>query len=136
MTNQILTPSHNNKTRHLSYNRLSQASYFINLEPQIARMTFSARLRMYGVKINFKKKYGKNTLCPFCQKCDETFEHIFQCSKGLIFPEELQDTQLVNVADGTYGTKLLHKIGRYLILIYGAKPTPPPPKKKFFLDNI
>ena len=69
----------NNKTRHLSYDRLSQASYLIDLEPHIARMIFRARLRMYDIEVNFKKKYCKNTLCPFCQKCDETFEHIFQC---------------------------------------------------------
>ena len=83
----------NNKTRYLSYNRLSQASYLISLEPHITRMIFRARLRMYDIEANFKKTYGENTLCPFCQKCDETFEHIFQCPKGLICPEELQETK-------------------------------------------
>ena len=49
-----------------------------------------------------------------CQKCDETFKHIFQCPEGLICPKELQDTQLVKVTDGIFGTKSLHKIGKYL----------------------
>ena len=41
------------------------------------------------------------------KKCDETFE--------LICPKQLQYTQLVNVADGTCGTKSVHKIDRYSI---------------------
>ena len=45
----------------------------------------------------------------------QTFEHIFQCPEGFICPKLSQNTQLVNVADGTYGTKSLHKNGRYLI---------------------
>ena len=66
------------------------------------RIISRARLKMYDIKVNFEKKHGEDTLCPFCQKCDETFEHIFQCPERLICPEELQDIWLVNVADGTY----------------------------------
>ena len=39
----------------VSYDRFSQASYLINLEPHIAKMIFRARLRMY---VNFNKKYS------------------------------------------------------------------------------
>ena len=67
---------------------------------------------MYDIKVNFKKKYVETTLCPFSKKCDETFEHTLQSPEGLICPKELQNTKLVNVADGS---KSLHKIGRYLI---------------------
>ena len=35
--------------------------------------------------------------------------------EGLICTKELQNIKLVNVADGTYGTKSSHKVGRYLI---------------------
>ena len=66
-------------------------------------MILRMRLRRYDFKIHSEKKYGENTLCPFWQKCDEMFEHIFHCPDGLTY------------AYGTYGTKSLHKIGRYLI---------------------
>ena len=67
---------------------------------------------MYGIKVNFEKKHGENTMFI----CVETFEHILQYSEELICPKEITRlTQMVNVADGTYGTKSLHKIGRYLI---------------------
>ena len=67
------------------------------------------------------------------KKCDETFEHIFQCPEELICPKELHDTQLVNVADGTYWTKSLHKIGTYLRLLAALDYKP---QQMGFIKNI
>ena len=82
-----------------------------------------------------KKIWREHTMSIF-QKSDETFEHIFQCPEGIICPEDLQNIQLINVADGTHGTKSSHKIGRYLMNPPMAKgvdaPPPPPPPNRFF----
>ena len=62
----------NSKTKHLKYEKFVQASYLTCLSPQIARMIFRARLKMYDIKVNFKRMYRENTLCPFCRYCEET----------------------------------------------------------------
>ena len=45
---------------------------------------------MIDLKVNFKKKYGMDLRCPFCNDWDETLEHIFECDSGLNFPKILQ----------------------------------------------
>ena len=72
----------NRKTCHLSYDRLKAQDYLFSLEPKCARIIFRTRCRMIDWKVNFKKKYGMDLRCPFCNDWDETLEHIFVCDSG------------------------------------------------------
>ena len=55
----------------------SRAQYIEKLQPNLARVIFKARTRMFDIKINFKKKYRLSICCPFCKRKDETFGHLF-----------------------------------------------------------
>ena len=79
----------NRKTYHLSYDRLKAQDYLFSLEPKCARIIFRTRCRMTDLKVNFKKKYGMDLRCPFCNDWDETLEHIFVGDSGLNFPKIL-----------------------------------------------
>ena len=79
----------NRKTCHLSYDRLKAQDYLFSLKPKCARIIFGTRGRMIDLKVNFKKKYGMDLRCPFCNYWDETLEHIFGCDSGLNFPKML-----------------------------------------------
>ena len=69
----------NKKTKNLCFDKYLQSEYLTALPPLLARLVFKARLRMYGVKDNFKIKYGFDLNCPFCRKEAETLQHILQC---------------------------------------------------------
>ena len=82
----------NRKTVYLRYKKFKPVDYFTKLEPpppppQIAKVLIKARLRMFKVKTNFKKKYNYKISCQFCINETETFDHIFQC------PDRVLDAQ-------------------------------------------
>ena len=60
----------NRKTALLRYNKFKSVDYLTKLDPPIARVLIKARLRMFEVKVNFKKKYNYKLNCPLCT--DET----------------------------------------------------------------
>ena len=74
----------NSKTNHLNYKKFCQQLYITECDPQIARVIFKARTRMFDVKANFKTKYQGILYCPFCKIDEESLEHIFACPDGLI----------------------------------------------------
>ena len=63
----IVHCKNNDEARHLSSNRLRQASYLINLEPNVARVIFRGRLRMYDIKVNSKKKMARTHSLHFAK---------------------------------------------------------------------
>ena len=75
--------ANNRKTSHLKYESFVRASYLTKLDPNIARVIFKARTRMFDIKVNYKRKYKFNLDCSFCKYYDETFDHIFKCNSGL-----------------------------------------------------
>ena len=46
----------NKKTMHLAYHSIKRAE---KLEPNLVRIVFKARVRMFGIKVNYKSKYYK-----------------------------------------------------------------------------
>ena len=72
----------NRKTALLRYNKFKSVDYLTKLDPEIATVLIKARLRMFEVKVNFKKKYNYKLNCPFCTDETETFDHISQCPDG------------------------------------------------------
>ena len=85
--------ANNRKTSHPKYK--SRASYLKKLDPNIARVIFKARTRMFDIKVNYKRKYELNLDCPFCKYHDETFDHIFKSNSGLFRSRCLYATELV-----------------------------------------
>ena len=69
---------------------------------------------MYDIKTNFTEKYEGNTLCPFCRRDAESFEHIFKCQDGLICHLNRHDITLESFVDFT-DTRFLKRVGKYLI---------------------
>ena len=86
----------NRKTCHLHYESFSRADYIEKLQPNLARIIFKARTRMFHIKVNFKKKYHFNIWCPFCKREDETFDHLFACNSGVFCPTSIQSTHLTS----------------------------------------
>ena len=72
----------NRKTCHLSYDRLKARDYLLSLETKCARIIFRTGCRMIDLKVNFKKKYGMDLRCTFCNDWDETLEHILYVIPG------------------------------------------------------
>ena len=70
------------KTSHLKYESFVRASYLKKLDPNIAKVIFKARTRMFDIQVNYKRKYKFTLDCPF-PKYYETFDHIFKCNSGL-----------------------------------------------------
>ena len=65
--NCLLERCHSNrKTALLRYNKFKSVDYLTIHDPPIARVLIKARLGMFEVKINFKKKYNYKLNCPFC----------------------------------------------------------------------
>ena len=44
----------NMKTMHFAYHSIKRAEYLENLEPNLARIVFKARVRMFDIKVNYK----------------------------------------------------------------------------------
>ena len=63
--------STNKKTCLLSYSKLMRAPYFSNFKPEVARTVFRARVGVYDIKDNFKRKYDGDLNCPFCRQLHE-----------------------------------------------------------------
>ena len=55
----------NKKTYFLSYDKLIKSPFLTSLKPEIAHMVFRARVGIYDIKENFKKKYDGKLSCPF-----------------------------------------------------------------------
>ena len=106
--------SANKKTCLLSYDKLIKAPYLTSLKPEIARMVFSARVGIYDIKENFKKKYDGKLSCPFCRQSPEEFEQIFKCNGGILCKKSLKGTALyefVTMVD----MRKTKEIGKFLV---------------------
>ena len=79
------------------YGRLQNSPYISLLGPEVVRVLFKAKLRMFDLKTNFKRKYTFYG-CPFCTAEPETFEYLFKCTSGLHCPQSLMDVTLQNLA--------------------------------------
>ena len=107
--------ANNRKIFHLKYESFVRASYLKKLDPNVARVIFEARTRMFDIKVNYKRKYKFNLDCPFC-KCkyyDETFDRIFKCNSGLFHARYLYATELVGFCSESSIPKV-RKIGVFL----------------------
>ena len=65
-------------------------------------MVFRARVGVYNIKENFKRKYDGDLNCPFCRQLHENFEHIFQCSSRIFCGKSPTGTipfELANMKD-------------------------------------
>ena len=102
------------KTALLRYNKFKSVDYLTKLDPPIARVLIKARLRMFEVKINFKKKYNYKLNCPFCIDETETFDHIFQCPDGVLCPQPLRSMTLVKLSREE-DNDILNITGRFLV---------------------
>ena len=69
-----------------------------SLDPRTARGVFKARLNMHEIKSNFKDIYESDLSCPFCKIEDETFEHIFSCSSGVLCKNSLKENNLLKLS--------------------------------------
>ena len=105
--------ANNRKTSHLKYESFVRASYLKKLDPNIARVIFKARTRMFDIKVYYKRKYIFNLDCPFCKYYDETFDHIFKCNSGLFHTRCLHATELVGFCSESSILKV-RKIGVFL----------------------
>ena len=86
--------STNKKTCLLSYSKLMRTPYLSHFKPEVVRMIFRARVGVYNIKDNFKRKYDGDLNCPFCGQLHENFEHIFQCNFGMFCRRSLRGTTL------------------------------------------
>ena len=57
--------STNKKTCILSYSKLIRAPYLSKIKPEVSRMVFRARVGVYDIRDNFKRKYDGDLNCPF-----------------------------------------------------------------------
>ena len=57
-------------------------------------MVFKARVGVYDIKENLKRKYDGDLNCPFCRQHHENFKHIFQCNSGIFCRRSLRGTTL------------------------------------------
>ena len=104
----------NKKTKHLWYSKLGIQPYITSLDHTTARTVFKARLNMYEIKANFKKMYDSDISCPFCKTEDETFEHIFLCSSGVLCKNSLKENNLLKLSHFSC-LKYLKNTGEFLL---------------------
>ena len=102
--------ANNRNTSHLKYESFVRASYLKKLDPNIARVIFIDRTRMFDIKVNYKRKYHD---CPFCKYYDETFDHISKCNSDLFHTRCLYATELVGFCSESSIPKV-RKIGVFL----------------------
>ena len=105
--------STNAKTRHLAYARLQKSPCINLLGPQVVRVLFRAKLQMFDLKTNFKRKYTSYS-CPFCRAEPETFDQLFKCTDGIHCPQSLKHVTLQNLAN-TNDIDRLKQIGCFLL---------------------
>ena len=106
--------ANNRKTSHLKYESFVRTSYLKKLDPNIARVIFKARTRMFDMKANYKRKYKFNLDCPFCKYYNETFDHILKCNTGLFRTRCLYATELVGFCSKSSISKV-RKIGVFFL---------------------
>ena len=80
----------NRKTAVLRYNKFKSVDYLTKLGPPVAKVSVKARLRMFEVKIHFKRKYNYKLNYPFCIDGAQTFDHIFQYPNGVLCPHPIR----------------------------------------------
>ena len=95
----VETCSTSRKTSHLTYSGLKTSKYMHELDPHHARVIFHAKVRILDLKINFKKKYAQDLLCPFCRHDQKTFYHIFSCNLGLWCNNSLKGMSLTSLSN-------------------------------------
>ena len=81
---------------------------------EIARMVFRARVGVYDIKENFKKRYDGELSCPLCRQFPEQFEHIFQCNSGILCKKPLGWTTLYDFIS-TKDIQKTKKTGKFLV---------------------
>ena len=69
------------KLENLKQKFFERQPYVTKLSPKIARLVFNIRTSMTDVKTNFKSKYVDDMTCRACGLEEETFDHLFRCSK-------------------------------------------------------
>ena len=104
----------NKKTMHLTYHSVKRAEYLEKLEPNLARIVFKARVRMFDIKVNYKNKYSTDLSCPFCKMETETFDHLFECISGLYCPSNLRSIQFSNFCNEA-SVKNVRRIAKFLL---------------------
>ena len=70
------------KVREWLYVDLKGMPYFEDnrFSPDLANLLFTFRTRMFKVRNNFRNNYlEKGTMCPMCQKTEDSQEHLFNC---------------------------------------------------------
>ena len=110
----VETCSTSRKTSHLPYRRLKTSKHLRELDPHHARVIFRAKVRILDLKINFKKKYAQDLLCPFCRHDQETFEHVFSCNVGLWSDNSLKEMSLTYLSNEA-SIQSLRSIAQFLI---------------------
>ena len=106
--------SANKKTCLLSYDKLIKAPYLTSFKPEIAHMVLRARVGIYDIKENFKKKYDGKLSCPFCRQSSEQFEHIFKCNSGILSKKSLKGTTLYELGSMKQMQKTKEIVNFYL----------------------
>ena len=59
--------ANNRKTSHLKFESFVRANYLKRLDPNIAKVTFKARTRMFDIKVNYQRNHIFNLGWPFCK---------------------------------------------------------------------
>ena len=103
----------NKKTKNLCFEKYFQSKYLTSLPPLLARLVFTARLRMYDVKNNFKVKYRFDLNCPFCRKEAETLQHTLQCD-CVLFVKHKTGISVNVLLQQRHNTEALKKWGKFL----------------------
>ena len=104
----------NKKTMHLNYHSVKRAEYLEKLEPNLTRIVFKARVRMFDIKVNYKNKYSTDLSCPFCKMETETFDHLFECISGLYCPSNLRSIQFSNFCNEA-SVENVRRIAKFLL---------------------
>ena len=104
----------NKKTWLLSYIKLMRATYLSNSKPEVPRMVFRARVGVYDIKDNFKRKCDGDLSCHFCRQLPENSEHIFQSNSGIFCRRSLRGTTLSELAT-MKDIQKAKKIGEFLV---------------------
>ena len=80
----------NKKTSHITLKHFGTSDYLLKLSPELARLVFKGKTRMFDIKSKYKKKYISVLTCPFCRVQDETFDHLFTYQHSIVVPNILQ----------------------------------------------
>ena len=102
----------NKKTSHITYKRFGTSDYLLKLSPELARLVFKAKTRMFDIKSNYKRKYRSVLTCPFCMVQDETFDHLFACPHGIVVPNILQGVTFNSFSSTDFN--FIESLGKFL----------------------